>query len=249
MEQLKLYLKSKEFIICNIVIIIMISFGIYDYVQYSTSVPSDAALFPNWVNRFSFWRHTMFYGLGSVLMFLSPFIISILGISMFYYKIKGSYLKDALLRQNYKNLLNKEIIKAYIKAYLPFFLCSLFVFLIGSIFYTAKISNLKYADPYTTFSYVGNFSPYIYILLSQISLLFYVILIINISLIVLRYTRKMIVTLILSFALINALNFLISNISIILKNIFGANPIINLIFMRDIWYNLQSLMLLLIWEF
>ena len=147
-----------------------------------------------------------------------------------------------MLRQNYKKLLNKEIIKAYIKAYLPFFLCSLFVFLIGSIFYTAKISNLKYADPYTTFSYVGNFSPYIYILLSQISLLFYVILIINISLIVLRYTRKMIVTLILSFALINALNFLISNISIILKNIFGANPIINHLIKFNIYegYMVQS---------
>ena len=240
MRQLKFYFKSKEFIICSLVIIILISLGVYDYFQYASGT-IDAS-FPEWINRFSFWRRVMFYGSGTIIMFLSPFIIGILSLNAFYYKIKGSYLKNSLLRQDYNKMITKEIILSYIKAYLPFFILSLFVLILGSILYTTKISNYQYADSYTEFSYVGNFGPYAYIMLCQVALFLYVIMIVNIGFIVLRYTKKIMVTLILSFAIVNALNFLIGNFGMLLEQIIGNNFFVNHLLSFNIYegYMVQS---------
>ena len=75
MLKLKEYFKSKEFIISISIILVFIIYNIGDYIYYTTG-KVDAS-FPELVNCFAFWRHTMYYNGGSVIMFLSPFIISI----------------------------------------------------------------------------------------------------------------------------------------------------------------------------
>ena len=175
MENLKIYLKSREFIVCSLLMLILMMIGIFDYFSYASG--GRVSLFPEWVNRFSFWRHTMYYGTGSILMFLSPFIINILALTHFYNKIKGSYLKDVLLRQSYKKVITKNIVFAYIKSYLPFLIMSVLIFFLGSILYTSALLNTEWSDPYTMFRYIGDFSPYVYIFLCHIALLLYDIMI------------------------------------------------------------------------
>ncbi len=221
MENLKVYLKSREFIVCSLLMLILMMIGIFDYFSYASG--GRVSLFPEWVNRFSFWRHTMYYGTGSILMFLSPFIINILALTHFYNKIKGSYLKDVLLRQSYKKVITKNIVFAYIKSYLPFLIMSVLIFFLGSILYTSTLSNTEWSDSYTLFRYVGDFSPYVYIFLCHIALLLYDIMIVNIGLILLRKTRKLTVTLLLSFVVINALNFLIGNMDKFIEMCIGKN--------------------------
>lgn len=240
MLKLKEYFKSKEFIISISIILVFIIYNIGDYIYYTTG-KVDAS-FPELVNCFAFWRHTMYYNGGSVIMFLSPFIISLLSISNLFYKFRGSYFKDLLLRQNYKKTIIKEFIGSYLKALFPFLFISIFVFILGLCLFPSDVPDVSFYDVYISFEYVDVSNPFLYIFLAHIAMILYVLVISNISFIVLRITKKMTVSIILTFALVNVINFVISNISALLSNAIGNSALINHLYLFNIYegYMVQS---------
>lgn len=175
----------------------------------------------------------MYYNGGSVIMFLSPFIISLLSISNLFYKFRGSYFKDLLLRQNYKTII-KEFICSYLKAIFPFLFVSIFVFILGLCLFPSDVPDVSFYDVYISFEYVDVSNPFLYIFLAHIAMILYVLVISNISFIVLRITKKMTVSIILTFALVNVINFVISNISALLNNAIGNSALINHLYLFNI---------------
>ncbi len=241
MENIKQYLKSKEFIVCLLLMSILIIISIIDYIRYPITYKYSGAVV-EWMNRFSFWNHTMYYHASGLIMFLSPFIITVLSLSAFFDKVKGSYLKDVLLREKYRSFLTKEILFSYVKTIFPFLFLSLVVFIIGCLFYTDKIVNYTYADLYTEFDYIGHFGPYTYIFLCHIAMFLYIVMVTNLGFIVFRFTKKFSVSLILTFALINTLNFLIGNVDKILKSFLGNHFLVQFLENFNIYegYMVQS---------
>ena len=90
--------------------------------------------------------------------------------------------------------------------------------------------------------YEGVSNPFLYVFLVHIALILYVLVISNISLIVLRITKKMTVSIILSFALVNVINYVISNISSLLSSIIKNNVIVDHLYLFNIYegYMVQS---------
>lgn len=240
MLKLKEYFKSKEFIISFVIIFIFIIYNICDFMYYTTG-KVDAS-FPELVNCFSFWRHTMYYNGGSIIMFLSPFIIALLSIGNIFYKFKGSCFKDLLLRQSYRKTIIKEFLCSYLKALFPFLFISVVVFILGLCLFPTDIPNISFYDVYISFDYEGVSNPFLYVFLVHIALILYVLVISNISLIVLRITKKMTVSIILSFALVNVINYVISNISSLLSSIIKNNVIVDHLYLFNIYegYMVQS---------
>lgn len=242
MTKIKLYLKSKEFLISMSIITLFSLLNIYAFLK--NTYLGDGA-FLDGVNRFSFWNYVLHYNFGSILMFLSSFIICILSLNKFYNEINGSFLKNQLLRENYNKVMIKKVIFCYIRSYIPFILNSIFVFLLGSILFSDSIPNTIYANPYINFKYYGILNPYLYCLLNSLSLLLYVIMVTNIGLIVLKITKKMSVSAVVTFVSINALNFIIGNLSIIIAKIIGSESMINYAYNINIYegYFVQSTVL------
>lgn len=224
MSSLKIYFKSKEFIFSLITIFILVIVSAINYFICMGNI--ELCYFPQWANRFAFWRYVLNYNAGGMIMFLSPFLISLLALTSFAFKLKGSYFKDVLLRQSYKKTILKELLFSYLKAYFPFFLISLLMFFLGSCLYQPDLLNTNIADPFTEFRYVGNFGPYIFFILWHFSFFLYTIMIVNIGYIILRITRRLTVSLILTFAAVNALNYIISSLGTILETLIGNNLLV-----------------------
>lgn len=217
MFETKLYFKSKEFILTMIVLSLLTTTNIYMY--FRNSVESLG------LNRFAFWNYVTHYDLGSILMFLSPLLISFLSISILLSKMNGNYFKAMLTKSTYKKTLISEVLKAYLKGWFPFAFVSIIVFLIGIFALPSNIVN-AYADQYTNFSHVGINSPYVFVILSVLLLLEYSMLITNVALVSMYITKKINICILSTLIFTNALNFIIGNFSIITAKIIGTKEAI-----------------------
>lgn len=188
-------------LLCSIYIINIIVFFIH--------INSEDYLFLEDVNRFSFWNYSFHEGIASIVMFLLPVIICFISILDFSVKIKGNYFKNFLLRDEYENYLKKEFIFAYIKSIVPFILISLLIFILGSLLFKSSIT-VQYADLYSGFTYIKIHSPYYYVWFSMLLLSIFLALIVNIGLIIFRIIRKYSITVVLTFIVLNILNYIMS---------------------------------------
>lgn len=239
MNELKIYFKSKEFLISTLIIIGLTGINIYSYIKNTYIGDGD---FIDGVNRFSFWNYVMHYNFGSLLMFLSPIIICILSLSMFYYKLSGSFFKDQLLRNNYNKIIRNEIFFSYFKAILPFLTVSFLVFLLGCLLFPAEITNTMYSDQLTLFNHKDIYNPYLFVAFSNLLLILYLIMVVNFGIIVLRITKKLNISLITTFIIINAVNFIVGNVAIFIGEALANQDILNYSYNINIYegYFVQS---------
>ena len=179
--------------------------------SFMWNISSEYYLYLDDVNRFSFWDYCFHNGASSVIMFLLPILICFISLSDFAAKMKGTCLKNHLLRQDYKLFLKKEIIVGYLKSMIPFLLFSLGLFFIGSLLFKGEITNLKYADLFSGFTYNNLYSPYHHVFFSMILLVVFIGLIVNIAFIIYRFIKNYHITIILTFICLNLLNYLVSN--------------------------------------
>lgn len=212
-------MKNRTFLIYIISIIFLYVFNIMLFFIYT----SDKLYpFKNDVNCYSFWEYSTHNGLLTIFTFLLPIAISIITIKSINTKIKGSYFRNYIIRDNYKKLIKKEYLLCLVKTILPYVLISTTIFILGFLLFKHDITNIKYADLYSNFIYDPMFNPLTCIILETIISIFFFILIVNIELIVYRFVKKLGLTIIFSFLSLNILNFIISYffkiISTIIKN-------------------------------
>lgn len=237
---LKLYFKSKEFLLSITIIGILTILNICSY--FINTITYDGLM--DGVNCFSFWNYCLHYNLGSAVMFLSPILISILVLPNFFHKFFGSFLKSSLLRQKYLVLFLKELICSYFKAWFPFALTSLTLFVIGYIVLPHDITNIIYANQYTMFDYIGFNSPYTFVLFSFIQIFMYVIMVVNIGLIVLYFSKKILVSFIITFVTMNAINLIVGNVLIFIGQSLSNEKFLNYVYNVNVYegYFVQSTM-------
>ena len=204
--------------------IIISLLSIFNIISYYSSGYPHRGLTGN-ANCFGFWNYVLHYNAGSALMFISPFIISFLVLNGSYNKLSGSYFKNALLRNNYKKEIKKELHMAYLKAWLPFLINSLVVFAIGYIYLEHNIVFTEYSNQYFEFDYAKTMNPYMFVFLYNISLFLYTTMIVNISYIVFRILKKLSISIIGTFIFLNALNFILGDLTTIICNIYKSEAL------------------------
>lgn len=242
MTKIKQYFKSKDFIAIFLLICTFSTINIYTFIK---NTYLGNGLFIDGVNCFSFWNYVLHYNLGSILMFLSPFLICLSSLNILYHEFTGSIFKNELMREKYGKVLIKKITFSYFKAWIPFTINSVIVFILGLIMFEKNIPNTIYANQYINFSYNGVSNPYLFFLLSNVSLLLYVILIVNICIIIIKISKKRLVSYVITFVFINALNFVIGNFSILIAKIIGNPVLLNYAYNINIYegYFVQSTIL------
>lgn len=239
MKDIKLYFKSKEFIVSTFIIMVFLGINIYFYFKETYM---GNGIFIEGVNRFSFWNYVMHYNFGSFVMFLSPIIISVLSLSSFYYKMSNSFMMGQLLRKEYKKIIIKEIILSYLKSIFPFIIASILIFILGSCLFTSENINLMYYDSRTSFHFIGKYNPYTFIIMYNLLLISYIVMIVNFGLIVLRITKRLNISIIVTFICTNALNFLVGNIAMFIGDVFSSKVISSYVANINIYesYTIQS---------
>lgn len=235
MIRIKHYIKSKEFIITIIILFISAAFGIYKY--YGEYIESKEFLtYPQYpgafdwhqyfydaFNCYSFWYNTKNENLGSFVMFLSPVLISLLALNQSATKLTGSMAKDILMREKYSTVCLKTLLSSYVKAYFPFAIISLILFIIGITVFPSNLFLTYLENQLPTFRMHGLSSPLLCVGLSFISLLLYVMMIVNISYIAFRITKKKTVTLILTLIIVNILNYIVGCVGDFIMMLFHVD--------------------------
>lgn len=218
MERLKSYFNSKEFLISMAIIVIFVGINVFQYFQYANNT-EDLSLYPQYVNCYSFWKYTMFNGTGSILMFIFPLIVSVLSLTEFYYKLKGSYFKDLLLRQKYRKTMVKEFLWAFFKAAFPFILVSMFLFILGYCCFPHQIVDIGDSDIFIRFAYPSYLTPMLFVVIHHVLFLLFILFIVALGFVILRVTKKLSISYIITFISVNALNYLVSEVGMILMRL------------------------------
>lgn len=207
----------------NIVIYITITFlYVLNIIQFVRGIHQEYYPFFDDVNRFSFWEYSFHRGMITIVMFLLPAIVCFISLYDFSEKTGGSYFKSVLLRQKYSDYFKRELLTSYLKIIIPFLLISILIFIMGSLLYKAEITNITYADIYSEFNYLTNYSPYYHVFISNIIIAFFLGFVFNISLVLYRVVKKISLATILTFIATNVLNFIISGIFTILAPFFNS---------------------------
>lgn len=214
--------RNREYIFCIVLLCVITGLNIYSYIDFAYK----KSFYPiEGTNAFSFWYYVRTLNLGQILIFISPLIIIICGVSKLHDKLNSGIYQSILLKKKYNKFITKEIINSYLKSILIFPILSVFVFLIGIIGFGDKISILDSSLPilYLPVGLVN--SPYIYYLRTIFLLVLYSIFIINIALILMQFVKKYYLLIISSFIVINAINFIMSNILIIISKIVNSGTL------------------------
>lgn len=152
-------------------------------------------------------------------MFVFPLIIATLSLTEFYHKIKGSYFKNILLRQNYKKAMLSEFLWAFSKAAFPFVLVSFLILLVGSCLFPSQVVDPGFADLFLEFPYPSYLTPMLFVIIHHFLFLLFILFIVALGFVILRVTRKLSISYIVTFISVNALNYLVSEVGMILMNL------------------------------
>ena len=94
-------MKKREFSIYVLAIILVYLVNIF---MFFINVNNVSYPFKKDINCYSFWEYSTHNGILTVFMFLLPIIISLITIKNINTKIYGSYLRNYLIRDDYKKL-------------------------------------------------------------------------------------------------------------------------------------------------
>lgn len=226
-------MKKKEFSIYVLAIILVYLVNIF---MFFINVNNASYPFKKDINCYSFWEYSTHNGILTVFMFLLPIIISLITIKNINTKIYGSYLRNYLIRDDYKKLIKKEYLSCLVKTITPYVIISILIFIFGFIFLKHDITNIKYADLYSNFIYDPMFSPPIVILLETIISITFFISLVNIELIIYRVIKKLGLTIIFSFVSINVLNFITSYLFKIISPLINNKYISEALYSFNIYH-------------
>ena len=226
-------IKKREFSIYVLAIILVYLVNIF---MFFINVNNVSYPFKKDINCYSFWEYSTHNGILTVFMFLLPIIISLITIKNINTKIYGSYLRNYLIRDDYKKLIKKEYLSCLVKTITPYVIISILIFIFGFIFLKHDITNIKYADLYSNFIYDPMFSPPIVILLETIISIIFFISLVNIELIIYRVIKKLGLTIIFSFVSINVLNFITSYLFKIISPLINNKYISEALYSFNIYH-------------
>ncbi len=213
---------SKDIVIVAIVLL-LISINIYNYIYdalYINFFPTKG------INAFSFWYYVRVDNLGEILVFLSPLIVTILGISRLNNELNSGIYKDMILKMGYKKYFRRKIKYSYMNGGLFFSLISIVVFSIGLLLFSDKITIANNGINVLYLPEGLQSSPYLYVFLTIILNIIYSVTIINISLIVQLFVKKIYLILLISFVSINFTNYAVANIFILIANIIKRSDLL-----------------------
>lgn len=223
-------MKSSDFLIASSVVLAITMINGYLYLDYTNYFGKETY---EGINSFSFWNYTRFYNIGSVIMFITPIIILYLSLKRFADKFSGSFLVNMINRKEYKKILKRELFLAYLRGLFLPVIISILILIFGMIILPHDITNIKYADPFTNFYEDGVSNPLLYAISVTFLLVLFSIMIVNFGFIVYRFVKKISISLILTFTLLNITNFLVGNIGITIANFIGSEK------MLDYFYNVN----------
>lgn len=216
MYQFKLFLKSKEFIFSFLILTILTVYNIYNY--FDQALIFNKHVYEG-VNAFSFWKYIRTYNIGSIIIFITPIIIIINSLTLFSENMTGSVLSARLLKEKYNMLLKKQILNAYIRSFITPLLLSIIILIIGLLVFPHIVPVESYGDPLLDFFDEGITNPLLYVLSSMPLLIIYCFVITNFGLIAFKLTRKLNISIILGFVLINIVNIIVGNIGTFIAKI------------------------------
>lgn len=198
MYEMKKYFKSKEFLLSMAVILGFTLVNIYSFLKINAfeGIKLTYKSNPD-LNVYTFWNYARHREFAEFIILLSPLIITYAGLSCFSEKVKGNYLKDAIMRSSYKKVMLKEIGLAYFKGSIVFILLSLIIFIIGGIFFSWQL--LPGSDFPGAFVNEAYSSPLLHVFLVTLLIIPYSIFIVNLGFITLKVIKKMNLTVILNF--------------------------------------------------
>ena len=131
-------MKKREFSIYVLAIILVYLVNIF---MFFINVNNASYPFKKDINCYSFWEYSTHNGILTVFMFLLPIIISLITIKNINTKIYGSYLRNYLIRDDYKKLIKKEYLSCLVKTITPYVIISILIFIFGFIFLKHDISR------------------------------------------------------------------------------------------------------------
>lgn len=207
---------DRSLIISFIILSIIYSINIIQYILYTTKADTD-------FNTYSFWQYVREVDMGQIVVMISIFIVAIGSVYEFYTKLHSGYIRNELLRQDYKEYTLKNILKCYLKSLFILPLTSLLIFVLGYLLFEHIVYNTNSPSYYVGFKNLVEIQPSLFVLLSVILNFLFSIFIINLVLIVSRKTNKFYITMIVSFIIINVYNFILN--ALIFEKIYSATNI------------------------
>lgn len=215
MLQVKKYLNSKEFLISFLILFILILINMIPKLRYGY-------YFLDFQDCFAFWHTNLTIGYAQYLQIILPLIVLINSLKDFFYKMSGSYLKNALLKVSIHRIMFKEILCSYLKGFFPLFLIIVFVFLIGRFLYPDILAAPRGDIEYLYLEGLIT-SPYFYVLLSFICRFLFIASITNIGLAFVYCIKKFYVSVLSSFVFFHLLNFLVQFLIQTISYIIGGD--------------------------
>lgn len=222
---MKIIKRHYETIIIVLLLAILVFFNVASFFErtfFSSFYPVRE------VNAFSFWWYTLNYNIGQILIYISPLIIVFVGLLGFHRKLSSGFYKNVLLRVEYKKFITSEFRHCYLKGASIFPLLSILILFIGLFLLTNKIMITSTSNPilYVPVEMIGH--EFSYIIFSIILLFLYGILMVNVGLICSRYISKFYLVLLITFVLVNGINFLLGNVLVILASIINNATLYNI---------------------
>lgn len=217
--------------------ILVFLFPLLNLIKYIRAIPLLETK-----NAFSFWNFILHCSYSEYLLMLSPIVISLILVEYLEPIINGAVFKNEVLRKGYFKTIKDNYLKSAIKCIIPFAIIYILTFIIGHIFLPKTIEITKYHDVMSSFYYEGVNSPYIFVLLNCVSTLFYILTVINISLILFKFFRKKIHTVVGTFVSINMLNFILYYSLSFISGIVGSESFSSYAHLANIYegYIVQS---------
>lgn len=222
---MKIIKRHYEVIIIVLLLAILLFFNVVSFFErtfFSSFYPVKE------VNAFSFWWYILNYNIGQILVYISPLVITFVGLLSFHRKLSSGFYKNVLLRVEYKKFINFEFKRCYLKGASIFPIISILVLLIGLFLLTDKIMITNTSNPilYVPAEMIGH--ELNYIIFSIILLFLYGILMINIGLVCSRYISKFYLVLLITFVAVNGINFCVGNVLVIFANIINNEMFYNI---------------------
>lgn len=196
-EKLSLILSDRAFVYSLLIILLLV------FINIDMFILSNNDLNNTYVSSYPFWYNVRYNRLiGEFLPTISIIIISIGCTYTVFKKMKS---------ENINKLadIKKDILKSNIKAifFLPFI--SIITFLVGSIVYKSKIYTTEYGIQSIMFPANATIHPFRYVILCTILSYIFSILIINLSIMIYKYRKNIVIAQIFVFVIFAALNYVL----------------------------------------
>lgn len=187
-------------------IFIVVLIAIYLYSESKTIIKE------NGLEPYSLWYNLLNGHYGQYMIILSPILIAMAISYNFFKRIHSGIYKYIIMREDYSKYLIKEILWMYVKSLLLFPLLFLVLFFVLWLLFKNCSITGHYSATIYNFPDLLNISNFQYILIESLSVYFFSLVVVNISIILIPFIKKFYLLIILIFIIINFYNFAIANI-------------------------------------